>query len=111
MTFYRGFKSKFGFDSLSSFIWITNDYDYACEYGDCVGSVEINFEKLIFATLSVLEDVCVKLNYDYIETIYNPNEKMADLIRLQGYNIYTLEPMDFKCCCLLNKILLNPCNL
>ena len=106
MTFYRGFDSKFGFFANSSFLWITDDFYYASEYGNYVNSCEINFDELKFAYLDVLENVCSELNYDYIDIIYNPTEYFVDKLRKYGFNAYTIEPMDYRCCCLLDKNLL-----
>ena len=106
MTFYRGFDSTFGFDTSDSFIWISDDFDYASEYGDCVKSVEINFDTLHFADLYTLETTCNKLDYDYLDAIYNPTEEIAEELRKCGFNAYTIEPMDYKCCCLLDKNLI-----
>lgn len=103
MTFYRGYDSEYGFFSNHSFLWISEDKDYASEYGDTVKSCEIDFEKLNFTDLSTLETVCSELDYDYLEAIYNPTEEMADLLRARGFNMYTIEPMDYKCCCILDR--------
>lgn len=103
MIFYRGYESRYEFFSNHSFVWISDDEDYTSEYGDSVKSCKIDFEKLNFANLSVLEDICAELDYDYLDAIYNPTEKMVDLLRANGFNAYTIEPMDFKCCCILDK--------
>ena len=96
MTFYRGYDSKYGFFSKHSFVWISSDKDYASEYGDSVKSCCIDFNKLSFANISALEDICSELDYDYLDAIYNPTEEMADLLRTLGVNAYTIEPMDYK---------------
>lgn len=54
MTFYRGFDSKYGFFSEHSFVWMSDDKDYASEYGDSLKSCKIDFAKLNFANLSDL---------------------------------------------------------
>ena len=58
-----------------------------------------------FVMLDVLENVCSELNYDYIDIIYNPTEDFADKLRECGFNAYTIEPMNYRCCCLLDKSL------
>ena len=107
MTFYRGYDSKYGFFSKHSFVWISSDKDYAFEYGDSVKSCCIDFNKLSFANISALEDICSELDYDYLDAIYNPTEEMADLLRTLGVNAYTIEPMDYKYCCILDKKLID----
>ena len=105
MIFYRGYENKYGFYSQDSFVWISDDFDYALEYGNSVKSFEIDFDKLNFADLSTLENVCSELGYDYIDIIYNPTEDFADKLRECGFNAYTIEPMNCRCCCLLDKSL------
>ena len=41
------------------------------------------------------------------DAIYNPTEEMADLLRTLGVNAYTIEPMDYKYCCILEKKLID----
>lgn len=106
MTFYRGFKRKYGFDSKDSFIWLSEYEDYAKEYTDSFASVEIDESLLKFADLDTLEDACNALDYDYLDAIYNPTEDMTNYIRSFGFNAYSLEPDDWKCCCILNKSLI-----
>lgn len=106
MTFYRGYNSKYGFDSQDSFIWIPDDKDYASQYGNMLKEFEIDFGKLRFADLDTLDDVCNEFNYDYLEAIYNPTEEMAEFIKSQGFNAFTIELGDLSCCCLLNKSLI-----
>ena len=103
MTFYRGFDSKYGFFSEHSFVWMSDDKDYASEHGDSLKSCKIDFAKLNFANLSDLEYICAELDYDYLEAIYNPTEEMADLLRSLGINAYTIEPCDYECTCILDK--------
>lgn len=105
MIFYRGYKSKYGFDSEYSFIWLSDDADYAYEYGDSVKSLEIAISDLHFADLSTLEDTCTILGYDYLDAIYNPSEEFADYLKTCGFNAYSIEPCDYKCCCILDKTL------
>lgn len=106
MTFYRGYDSNFGFDSQDSFIWISDDKDYALQYGNALKEFEIDFEKLNFVDLDTLDDACNEFNYDYLEAIYNPTEKMTEFIKFRGFNAFLIEPCDLSCCCLLDKSLI-----
>lgn len=103
MTFYHGYNSNYGFNSQNSFIWISDDKDYAQQYGNAVKEFEIDFEKLKFADLATLEDACNELKYDYLDAMYNPTEEMAEFIKSRGFNAFTIEPCDYSCCCLLDK--------
>lgn len=106
MKFYRGYDSKLGFDSQNSFIWISDDVDYARQYGNAIKKFEIDFEKLNFADLDTLDEACAELDYDYLEAVYNPTEEMADFLKSHSYNAFTIEPCNLNCCCLLEKSLI-----
>lgn len=106
MYFYRGYDSKFGFDSQNSFIWISDDVDYARQYGNAIKKFEIDFEKLNFADLDTLDEACAELDYDYIDVIYNPTEEFASYVKSRDFNAFTVNLGDYTCCCLLDKTLL-----
>lgn len=55
MIFYRGFDSQYGFFTNNSFLWVSDDFTIASEYGDSVKSCKINFAKIKFADLTTLE--------------------------------------------------------
>ncbi len=106
MLFYRGYDSKFGFDSQNSFIWISDNKDYAQQYGNAVKKFEITFEKLNLADLRTLDEACTELGYDHIDVIYNPTEEFASYIKSLGFNAFTVNLGDYTCCCILDKSLI-----
>mgnify|MGYP004568561025 CR=1 FL=1 len=107
MIFYRGFDSKYGFYTSTSFLWVSDNFAIASEYGDSVKICEIDLSKTKFADLTTLESICLKLNYDYIEAIYNPSEEFAEEIKRSGFNAYSIEPCDYSYCCILETSLIH----
>ena len=106
MLFYRGFDKKIGFNSNASLIWLSDDEDYAKEYGNAFATVEIDEDLLRFADLSILDEVCNNFDYDYLDAIYNPSEEMAEYLKSCGFNAFSIEPDNYKCCCILDKTLI-----
>lgn len=107
MIFYRGFDSQYGFFTNNSFLWLSDNFAIASEYGDSVKSCKIDFAKIKFADLTTLESICLKLNYDYIEAIYNPSEEFVEEIKQSGFNAYSIEPCDYSYCCILETSLIH----
>ncbi len=42
MVFYRGYINNIGFDSYNSFIWLSDNQEYAAMYGDALAKFEID---------------------------------------------------------------------
>ena len=81
MTFYRGFKRKYGFDSKDSFIWLSEYEDYAKEYTDSFASVEIDESLLKFADFDTLEDNTVTIrDRDTMEQIRLPIDELEKFL-------------------------------
>lgn len=78
---YRGFDSKFGIRSKYSpyLLWLTNDLEYAKEYGDSVMEFDINFSKCNGSVYDLPEDI------DYYD---GPDKKTAKELLKQGINSY-----------------------
>lgn len=105
MNFYRGYDLSFGVDTPTSFIWISDDKEYAKLYGTCLVKIEICEKNLGIIPHNELEEIVDELEYDIIDILYNPFENIVEKIRIKGYNAYTIND-DYSCLCLLDKSLI-----
>ena len=105
MTFYRGFNPCFGANSSSSFLWVSDDKEFAKLYGT-VAEIEINFGKIKLAGISDLEETCDELDYDILDALYNPTEEMVNRLHSKSFNAFVIPEKQFKCLCLLDKNLI-----
>ena len=78
---YRGFDSKFGIKSKYTpyLLWLTDDLEYAKEYGDSVMEFDIDFSKCNGSVYDLPEDI------DYYD---GPDRQTAKELLKQGINSY-----------------------
>ncbi len=103
MILYRGYDKSMGVDSNSSFIWLSDDEEFATMYGNALATLEIDENLLNCISCYELGELADELDYEVIDLMYEPSEYIADKIRIKGYNAYSLEDADYKCLCLLDK--------
>jgi len=109
--YYRGYYSNFGIENiLQSFIWISDDKNYANMYGDSLAIFNIpTLDYNLIADIYESEDLLKEFNeinnvdYDITDILYNPTEEFVSFLREQSYNGFM--PKD-NCICIINKKLL-----
>lgn len=106
MILYRGYKSKYPhYASRGSFIWLTDDPDYAMWYGDSLAVFEVDERRLKKIKLQAID---LLLGYNFNEK--KPVEEEVEKIRKTGANYYSFPEIGIKdeplCLCLLDKSLL-----
>lgn len=106
MILYRGYKSKYqSYASRGSFIWLTDDPDYAMWYGDSLAVFEVDERRLKKIKLQAIDLI---LGYNFNEK--KPVEEEVEKIRKTGANYYSFPEIGIKdeplCLCLLDKSLL-----
>jgi len=108
--YYRGYYGNLGVHNpKQSFIWITNDKEYAAMYGNRVAIFETNFDYSKIADCYETENLLDEFNqsvgieYDPVDILYMPTEAFVSFVRQRGYNGFFLKD---DCLCLLNKKLL-----
>ena len=81
-TWYRGYKKEFGEMSNTTphLLWLTDDLEYASEYGDAVTVYKIDMSKCN-GTVYDMDDMGI----DYID---GPSEEEAQELLEQGINSY-----------------------
>lgn len=81
-TWYRGYKKKFGekSDTTPHLLWLTDDLEYASEYGNAVTVYKIDMSKCN-GTVYEIDDMGI----DYID---GPSEEEAQELLKQGINSY-----------------------
>ena len=98
VTWYRGFDSKYGLRSEYSphLLWLTEDIEYAKEYGDSVAAFEIDINKCNGSIYDLDEGT------DYYD---GPSEEEAKELLEQGINSYCFYANDDSsyCMCLWDE--------
>lgn len=85
MELYRGYDSQyknFGVKDTQTFVWTTDDEEYANEYCDTVVEFDVDENKLICADIYDLENVD-----EYFDPI-DFDEEQAKVLRDEGYNCF-----------------------
>lgn len=110
--YYRGYYGHLGVHNPEqSFIWLSEDENYARMYGDKLASFEVNtldYSKIadFYEIENLLEcfNEKVGIDYDSVDMLYMPTEEFVVFLKEKGNIGYLLND---DCLCLLDKKLLD----
>lgn len=99
--YYRGYKKQYG-SQRTHLLWLTDDIDYAKEYGDTVEEYVLDASKLKCASLYKMDEFSEEGEIDYLD---GPTKEEARLALKAGYNCYAFEANSYssECLCLWDK--------
>lgn len=107
-TYYRGFNSELG-EQKDHLLWLTDDPEYAAEYGDTVMEYQIDEDKLRGIGYYGIVDLLDGEEIDGFDDTWHPfdglSEEIVELCLRNGYNCYDFHANggDSYCICLFDK--------
>lgn len=97
---YRGYDSKYD-SQFNHLLWMTDDIDYAKDYGDAIEEITIDSNKLNIASMSEIDEI-IGYEFDYFD---GPAEEDIELLNSEGFDGYCFyaNSDNSYCMCLWNN--------
>lgn len=98
-TWYRGFDSRYG-EYKNHLLWLTDDIEYAREYGDIIMEYKIDTSKCLGGSIYDVEAVI-----GYFDYFVGPNREDCEKLMSNNINCYYFQANDdeSECLCLWDK--------